>query len=166
SLVLIGETHGWLGSSLYLRDVCGREEGAPPPVELAIERRNGDLVRGLIEKGDVIACHDIADGGMLVALAEMAMASNIGAEIDPPADGDRQAGWLFGEDQGRYLLAVDPEMLSGILDQAGVAGVVARAIGRTGGQSLTLKGCDAICLSELTSRHEGWLPGYMSEEQR
>ena len=162
SLILIGESHGWLGSSLYLRDVCGREEGAPPPVDLAIERRNGDLVRRLIENGEVLACHDVADGGMLVALAEMAMASGIGAELDVAADGDAGAGWLFGEDQGRYLLAVETERLSALLDEAGRAGVIARAIGRTGGRSLTLKGCDAISLSELVERHESWLPGYMS----
>ncbi|MGI9450076.1 MAG: AIR synthase-related protein, partial [Geminicoccaceae bacterium] len=161
-LVLIGETHGWLGSSLYLREICGREEGAPPPVDLDIERRNGDLVRRLINDGEVLACHDVADGGMLMALAEMAMTSGIGAALDLPVDGSDGAGWLFGEDQGRYLLVVDPERLSSLLDEAGKAGVIARAIGHTGGRSLTLKGCDAISLSELIERHESWLPGYMS----
>ncbi|MEM7042500.1 MAG: AIR synthase-related protein, partial [Pseudomonadota bacterium] len=162
TLVLIGETHGWLGNALYLRDICGREEGAPPPVELAIERRNGDLVRRLIDDGDVIACHDIADGGLAVALAEMAMASGIGVDLDFPADGGSEAGWLFGEDQGRYLLAVDPNRLDRLLKTTSDAGVVARVIGRTRGSSLTLMGCDAICLSELVVRHEGWLPSYMS----
>ena len=166
ALVLIGEAHGWLGSSLYLREICGREEGAPPPVELAIERRNGDLVRRLIEDGKVFACHDVADGGMLVALAEMAMASGIGAALDRPADGNDGAGWLFGEDQGRYLLAVDPESLPNLLDEARMAGVIARAIGKTGGQSLTLEGCDTICLSEMVERHEGWLSSYMSANDR
>src|SRR5476649_1770267 len=51
TLVLIGETHGELGSSLYLRELLGREDGAPPPVDLAMERRNGDFVRGLIRSG-------------------------------------------------------------------------------------------------------------------
>ncbi|MEM8950826.1 MAG: AIR synthase related protein, partial [Pseudomonadota bacterium] len=164
ALVLIGESHGWLGSSLYLRDVCGREEGAPPPVDLAIERQNGDLVRKLIEDGDVVACHDIADGGMLTALAEMAMASDIGADLEAVPEGDAAAGWLFGEDQGRYILAVEADRLESLLDKAGNAGVIARAIGRTGGRSLTLKGCDAISLSELAERHERWLPGYMTDE--
>ncbi len=164
-LVLIGETHGWLGSSLYLREVCGREEGAPPPVELAIERRNGDLVRRLIEGGDVVACHDLADGGLLVALAEMAIASGIGAALEPPAGLQSEAGWLFGEDQGRYLLAIDPAGIESVLDQAGKVGVVARAIGRTGGSSLTLNGCDAISLSELIGKSDRWFPSYMSEQR-
>ena len=79
TILLIGETQGWLGQSLYLRDVCGREEGAPPPVDLVEERENGDFVRALIGDGLVTAAHDISDGGLLVALAEMAMASGIGA---------------------------------------------------------------------------------------
>jgi phosphoribosylformylglycinamidine synthase len=164
SLVMIGEAHGWLGGSLYLREICGRDEGAPPPVELTIERRNGDLVRRLIREGELVACHDIADGGMLVALAEMAMASTIGATLDLPNGAGNDVGWLFGEDQGRYLLAVEPERLASVLDEAASAGVVARTIGKTGGQSLTLTGCDVICLSELAERHEGWLPGYMAAE--
>ena len=80
AILLIGETQGWLGQSLYLRDVCGREEGAPPPVDLIEERENGDIVRALIGEGLVTAAHDISDGGLLVALAEMAMASGIGAD--------------------------------------------------------------------------------------
>jgi phosphoribosylformylglycinamidine synthase len=164
ALVLIGETHGWLGNSLYLRDICGREEGAPPPVELAIERRNGDCVRDLIGSGMVVACHDLSDGGLLVALAEMAVASGIGVALDLPDDLPSEAGWLFGEDQARYVLAVDPASLETVLEAARRAGVIARAIGRTGGQSLTLRGCDAICLTELTKRHEAWLPAFMSDE--
>ena len=82
AILLVGETHGWLGQSLYLREICGREEGAPPPVDLAAERRNGEFVRALIRDGIVTAVHDVSDGGLLVALAEMAMASGIGAELD------------------------------------------------------------------------------------
>jgi phosphoribosylformylglycinamidine synthase len=121
-------------------------------------------VRRLVQEGEVVACHDIADGGMAVAVAEMAMASGIGVTLDPPDGAGNEVGWLFGEDQGRYLLAVEPECLASILDEAATAGVVARAIGKTGGQSLTLKGCDVICLDKLVQRHEGWLPGYMAAE--
>src|SRR6202035_5305587 len=81
AILLVGESTGWLGESLYLRDICGREEGAPPPVDLAAERRNGDFVRALIGQGLVSAVHDVSDGGLLVALAEMAMAVSIGVEL-------------------------------------------------------------------------------------
>src|SRR6266403_1705796 len=82
AILLIGDTAGWLGQSMYLREVCGREEGAPPPVDLASERRNGDLVRMLIRDGALTAVHDVSDGGLLVALAEMGIAGGIGARLE------------------------------------------------------------------------------------
>src|SRR5690242_19094013 len=81
TILMIGETQGWLGQSMYLRDICGREEGAPPPVDLIEESENGNVVRGLIADGLVTAVHDVSDGGLLVAIAEMAMASGIGAQL-------------------------------------------------------------------------------------
>src|SRR6202035_3401537 len=103
AILLIGETQGWLGQSVYLRDICGREEGAPPPVDLAAEKRHGDFVRSLIGDGLVTAAHDISDGGLLVALAEMAMAAGIGAVLERSSALPAHAFW-FGEDQGRYVL--------------------------------------------------------------
>src|SRR5579862_9842111 len=104
ALILIGETRGHLGASLYLREIEGSEDGAPPPVDLAAERRHGDFVRSQIAAGHVAACHDIGDGGLLVAIAEMAMAGGRGVVL-----GDLPAGntFLFGEDQARYLIETD-----------------------------------------------------------
>ena len=91
---------------MYLREICGREEGAPPPVDLIEERENGDFVRALILDGTATAAHDLSDGGLLVALAEMAMAAGIGAHADAaPADIPAHAHW-FGEDQARYVVTV------------------------------------------------------------
>ncbi len=164
ALVLIGETAGWLGCSLYLRELMGRDEGAPPPVDLAAERRNGELVRRVIEAGRVSACHDASDGGLLVALAEMALAGEIGAAIAPPDDVGRDpaalTAWLFGEDQARYVVAT--EDAAPVLAAARAAGVPARAIGETGGESLKLAGQGAISLARLHKAHAGWLPAYMA----
>jgi phosphoribosylformylglycinamidine synthase II len=161
ALVLIGETFGWLGCSLYLREVCGREEGAPPPVDLAAERRHGELVRALCEQGLVAACHDLSDGGLYVALAEMALASGTGADLELPDECESPTAWLFGEDQGRYLLAVAPDRLARLEAEAGRAGVLARRVGTTGGAALTLAGGDAISLQELAEIHRSWLPSFM-----
>src|SRR6202035_1402483 len=103
AILLIGETRGWLGQSAYLRDICGREEGAPPPVDLAVEKRHGDFVRSLIRDGLVTAAHDISDGGLVVALAEMAMAAGIGAVLEGSSALPAHAFW-FGEDQARYVV--------------------------------------------------------------
>ena len=162
AIVAIGETKGHLGCSIYLRDVLNREDGAPPPVDLKVERRNGDFVRGLIEKGAAPTVHDISDGGLLVAVAEMALAGDIGAEIEVPNGAPAPHAWLFGEDQARYLVATAaPEAL---LAAAKAAGVPASVIGKTGGDALTIKGQRPISLSELRAAHEGWLPRYMAAE--
>src|SRR6185436_11190735 len=85
AILLIGETKGHLGQSLYLRELLGREEGPPPPVDLKAERRNGEFVRSLIAAGRTTAVHDVSDGGLLIAVAEMAMTGNIGAELQLPS---------------------------------------------------------------------------------
>ena len=159
TIILIGETKGHLGASLYLREVLGREEGAPPPVDLAAERRNGDFVRGLITTGQITACHDLSDGGLLPGLADMAMAGNVGALILNPTDIPAH-GFFFGEDQGRYVLATSAP--DAVLAAAKAAGVPALTIGQTGGSQLTVAGANAISVKELTALHEAWLPGYMA----
>ena len=121
AILLIGETTGWLGQSAYLATVCGREEGAPPPVDLAVERRNGDVVRGLITAGRISACHDLSDGGLAVALAEMAMAGGIGATIEALPAGPAHAV-LFGEDQARYLVTVPAASAEAVRAEIAAAG--------------------------------------------
>ena len=160
AIVLIGETIGHLGASTYLREIEGREDGAPPPVDLAAERRNGDFVRGEILGGRLSACHDLSDGGLLVGLAEMALAGDIGAEIAAPDDAPALHGWLFGEDQARYLVTTaDPDAL---LAAAKASSVPARRIGVTGGDTLRLTDGPRLALDALRATHESWLPAYMA----
>jgi phosphoribosylformylglycinamidine synthase len=166
ALLLVGGRtgDGWLGQSLYLREIEGREEGAPPPVDLASERRTGDFVRALIEQGRVLTCHDISDGGLLVAIAEMALAGNIGVSIEAPSEaaGPLLHAWLFGEDQGRYVIAVPRREKAGIEAAAARSQVPVLAIGRVGGVELILGGEHAISLAALRAANESWLPRFMS----
>ncbi len=161
-LVLIGETKGWLGQSLWLREIAGREEGAPPPVDLPAERRNGDFVRGQIAAGQVRACHDVSDGGLLVAVAEMAMAGSSGVRLSAaPREVPGHAYW-FGEDQGRYVLAVPDG--SAVVRAAEAAGVPAIKIGTSGGQDLTLPDGGTISVRALRAAHERFFPAFMDEK--
>jgi phosphoribosylformylglycinamidine synthase len=161
AVLLVGETVGWLGQSLYLREICGREEGAPPPVDLIEERENGDFVRALILDGLASAAHDVSDGGLLVAVAEMAMAANIGARLDAvPEDIAAHAFW-FGEDQARYVVTVKAADAQAVLARAAASGVLVQRIGTTGGSALTLPGGDPILIAALAREFEGWLPAYM-----
>jgi phosphoribosylformylglycinamidine synthase II len=159
-LVLIGRTQGWLGQSLWLREMAGREDGAPPPVDLEAERRNGDFVRDLILTGQVRACHDVSDGGLLVAVAEMAMAGDVGVRLSAgPREIPGHAFW-FGEDQGRYVLAV-PESAA-LIRAAEAAGVPAIRLGHTGGQDLTLPDGGTISVQALRAAHERFFPSWMA----
>jgi phosphoribosylformylglycinamidine synthase subunit PurL len=165
AVLLVGETAGWLGQSLYLRELCDREEGAPPPVDLGAERRHGDFVRGLIRDGLASAVHDVADGGLLVALAEMAMASGIGAVLENPTSIPAPGFW-FGEDQGRYVLTAKAEDAKRIVARASEAGVPLRRIGTTGGQVLAVANERPIGVGRLRDRFEAWLPQYMGSGER
>jgi phosphoribosylformylglycinamidine synthase II len=159
AILLIGDTRGWLGQSLYLRDICGREEGAPPPVDLAAERCHGDLVRGLIHDGLVTAVHDTSDGGLLVALAEMAIASGIGAVVEAPGGVSAHAFW-FGEDQARYVVTAKDAAV--VMERAKAAGVTLARLGATGGSVLAIAGERPLPVDDLKRRFESWLPAYMA----
>jgi phosphoribosylformylglycinamidine synthase II len=164
-IVVIGERRGHLGQSLWLREIHGREEGPPPPVDLAAERAAGEFVRAAIAGGAITACHDVADGGLAVALAEMALAGNIGALINKPMVGG-EAG-VFAEDQGLYVATICDDCLLTFLRRAHAAGVEVEAIGRTCGTRLIfeLPGSDyAIPLADLRRAHESFFPKLMKSE--
>jgi phosphoribosylformylglycinamidine synthase subunit PurL len=162
AILLVGETAGALGQSLYLRDICGREEGAPPQVDLTAEKRNGDFVRALIADKIATAVHDVSDGGLLVALAEMAMASGIGARLaSPPAGVPPHAFW-FGEDQARYVITLREADAQNVIKRAGAAGVTVGRLGYTGDDALSIPGERPVLVKMLIERHESWFPDYMS----
>lgn len=162
TVLLVGKTAGHLGASLYLREILGREEGAPPPVDLTAEKKNGDFVRTLIEEGMVTACHDISDGGLIVALAEMAMQGKRGATLSFPAHETLPlCAYLFGEDQARYVITTESSNVTTILNKAANAGVLTVTIGITGGKKLSFEGLETS-VEELLTIHESVLPRYMA----
>jgi len=160
-LVAIGREDGHLGQSLYQLHTTGRNEGAPPPVDLADEIKAGNLVRALIRERKVDAVHDVSDGGLLVAIAEMALAGGLGAQLFPYEGRlPPHAAW-FGEDQGRYVVEAAPELAEEIIERARLLALPARVVARVGGEALALKDEAALPLADLRTAHEGWLPDYM-----
>ena len=159
-IVLIGETLGHLGQSLYLREIENREDGTPPPVDLNKERQNGNFVRDLIRNQQITTCHDVSGGGICVALAEMAIASGIGCNIEVPKKAQTMLGWLFGEDQARYLISADNA--SSIIANAERHGIIAEKIGQTIGKELTVGAEASISLEVLENEYINWLPLYMA----
>jgi phosphoribosylformylglycinamidine synthase len=160
AILLLGGHGSHLGQSIYLREVLGREEGAPPPVDLAKEKAHGDFVRNLINHGQVTAVHDISDGGVAATVIEMALASGLGAKLDAL---NHEA--LFGEDQARYVLTCNSPEAAKTITQAHVKGIDVIRIGTvTGDATLNVQGQATISLAELKYAHEGWFPAYMSGE--
>ncbi|MDD4615749.1 MAG: phosphoribosylformylglycinamidine synthase subunit PurL [Alphaproteobacteria bacterium] len=155
SVFVLGETRGHIGQSIYLRELFGKEEGTSPPVNLQDERKRGEFVRELIEAGLLTSCHDVSDGGLLVALAEMAMPRGIGIALE--ASGD--AAFWFGEDQGRYVLATPSP--DAVMEKARAAGLPLAKLGATKGNEINL-GNEAVAVTDLRRVHESFLRDYMS----
>ncbi len=159
ALVLLGRTEGHMGQSALLADLFGREEGPPPQVDLAAEKATGALVCSLAARGALSACHDLSDGGLAMAAAEMALAAGCGAAVE--ANGSlHPLPWFFGEDQGRYLLACADS--DAVIAAATEAGVPARLVGAAGGEALRL-GAASVALSALRAAHEGGFAQLMGE---
>jgi phosphoribosylformylglycinamidine synthase II len=154
ALILIGATEGELGASIYLREVLGREDGAPPPVDLKLERRTGDFIRSQIETGQLTVVHDLSDGGLIGAAADIALASDIGLTLNAADHGQ-----LFGEDQARYLIAApNPD---DIIAAAREAGLPVSLVGKAGGTAFAAEGLFSIPMAHLREIHEGWMPGWI-----
>ncbi|TPG39143.1 phosphoribosylformylglycinamidine synthase subunit PurL [Sphingomonas koreensis] len=165
-VVGIGTRGGHLGQSLWLREVHGREDGPPPPVDLAAERKAGDFVRDQIGKGALTAVHDVSDGGIAVTLAEMALAGNIGVLVQPAGPGSL-AKQFFAEDQGLYVATVDDAALLDVLTTADAAGVEIEPIGRTIAKRLVFELADGdfcLTLDDLRAAHEGFFPKLMGAD--
>ncbi|MFL5259240.1 MAG: phosphoribosylformylglycinamidine synthase subunit PurL [Hyphomicrobiales bacterium] len=160
-VILIGGRGKHLGQSIYLREIFGREEGAPPPVDLDAERQHGDFVRDLIRRGRVSAVHDISDGGLIQCIIEMMLASDgLGAELPGP---DHVA--LFSEDQARYVITAAPDAAASIKACADSAGLPAAVIGKVMPDASLIVGASvSISLHELRHAHESWFPAYMESK--
>ena len=154
-LVLGAPGEGWLGQSLYARECHIAEDGAPPPVDLSQEKATAGLVRNLISQQAVSACHDISDGGLMVAISEMALAGKMGVRLNIAPD----LAVLFGEDQGRYVVTGSAQQIEALAKDAGVP---VASIGTTGGQTIAIDGHGELELNTLSDLHENWFPAFMA----
>ena len=178
-LILIGETQGHLGASLYAREwlgLKGEKLGPPPPVDLGKVMATGDFVRGLVHTGRVHGIHDVSDGGVICAIAELALQSAKGVsvwtdELEAPFNDSAQAdvAALFGEDQGCYICTVAEADADAVLKAATKANIPAVICGAINSdvEALVLGEKDihlSLPLSKLRDAYEGWLPRYMKGE--
>jgi phosphoribosylformylglycinamidine synthase len=161
-IYLLGETKGHLGASLYQREVLANDDVfAPPPVDLDSEAKHGALVRQAIDKGLLSAAHDISDGGLAVALAEMCIGHQSGHEIGADIYAEGDTAFWFGEDQARYVLAVAADKAADL--EALADGLPLSKIGITTGTELKFGDTVTISVAQLHELNEGWFPALMQE---
>ena len=116
----------------------------------------------MIHGGTATSVHDLSDGGLLIELAEMAIAGGIGAKLDASPEAIVPHAWWFGEDQGRYIVTVPEAQLLGVLTKLKAVEVRCVQIGVTGGNELAVAGERAVHIKALNHAFESWLPGYMA----
>ena len=159
AIFLVGHTNGHLGVSLYLREVEKRTDGTAPPVDLALEQQHGDAIRNLITKGYLNACHDISDGGLLLALADMTYTHGLGIDI---ALEHANIATCFGEDQARYIISCPKEKAASVADILSNQHIAYTELGTVTGTDIVVNNNIVISVEELRQQHEAWLPEYMS----
>ncbi|MEY1555697.1 phosphoribosylformylglycinamidine synthase subunit PurL [Yoonia sp. R2331] len=142
-LLLVGDTKGHLGQSALLAEVYDRAEGEAPPVDLAAEKRNGDFIRA--NHMLIRACTDLSDGGLALAAFEMAEAAGVGITLDAS-----DTPTLFGEDQGRYLIACNFDQAEALMIAAGQASVPLTTVGKAGSDAVSF-GAASAPLAELAA---------------
>ncbi|MGV6820932.1 MAG: phosphoribosylformylglycinamidine synthase subunit PurL [Parvularcula sp.] len=157
AIVVVGKTSGWLGQSLYLRELFGISDGAPPPVDLDAEKKTGEIILRLVRETPITSVHDVSDGGLLVAIAETALASGAGAILTTPVK-DRRAAFWFGEDQGRYVITIPASEADNLVLKFAMAGIQAGRIGVMGGEEILLDGREHLSIFDLDLMHRAPLP--------
>jgi phosphoribosylformylglycinamidine synthase len=152
---------GWLSQSLWLKEIHGRNDGPPPPVDLIDHREMGAMLREMIATGAISAVHDVSDGGILVAVTEMALAGGIGARVGNYNDNLADVAWAFGEDQGLYIvtLKADRPDASVILPSE-----LSWFLGFTGGDAVEVSDVCSVSLADLRAAHESFFPKLMGSE--
>ncbi|MFC2249442.1 phosphoribosylformylglycinamidine synthase subunit PurL [Labrys portucalensis] len=166
TVMLVGGPGTWLGQSIWFAEILKREEGAPPPVDLTVEKRHGDFIRGQIRAGNLKTCHDVSDGGLAVAVAEMALGRGIGADLSQAPQGGEPHAFWYGEDQARYVVALAADKAEAFAKAATEAGVPVTTLGTTGGNALILPEGRPILVSALSERHESFLPTLMGSARQ
>ena len=159
-VILIGKTDGYLGQSIYAKEILNNTSGLPPRVNLENEKKIGDVVRDLINIQKIDTVHDISDGGLLIALAEMCIAGNIGVKLDLNKE-EMKIKYLFGEDQGRYIISVPKSFLSSTIKTLEGKGIYSQNIGETRGKKIIINEQDQISIETLRDLHEKWFKEYM-----
>ncbi len=163
TIILVGGCGSHLGQSIYLRDILNRTDGDAPHVDLSMEKKNGEFVRHLIETGMITTCHDLSDGGLALALAEMVIKSKKGIKAQLTGQTPPHAE-LFGEDQARYLIAVNAPELPKVIAAGKQSSVDLQIVGKVEGDHLEVENQFKLSVDSLHDAYENWFPNFMDNK--
>lgn len=163
TIILVGGCGSHLGQSIYLRDILNRTDGDAPHVDLSTEKKNGEFVRHLIETGMITTCHDLSDGGLALALAEMVIKSKKGIKAQLTGQTPPHAE-LFGEDQARYLIAVNAPELPKVIAAGKQSSVDLQIVGKVEGDHLEVENQFKLSVDLLHDAYENWFPNFMDNK--
>jgi phosphoribosylformylglycinamidine synthase II len=162
-LLVIGKTEGHLDQSLFSRDILNEKNGPPPEINLFNEKNNGETILRLIDKNFIRAAHDVSLGGIITALSKMCIKGKKGATLKKPSYLINQFEYLFGEDQGRYLVEIDKNNLQDVIKILSENSVHFDELGTVNDKNLIIDNKSKVSIDDLIKSHTSWLTNYMSK---
>ena len=162
-LLVVGKTEGHLDQSLFSREILNEKNGPPPEINLFNEKNNGETILKLINKKFIRAAHDVSLGGIITALSKMCIKSKRGVTLKKPSYLINQFEYLFGEDQGRYIIEIDKNKLKDVIKILSENSVHFDELGTVSNEDLTIDDKSKVSIDDLIKSHTTWLTNYMNK---
>ena len=162
-LLVVGKTEGDLNQSLFSRDILNEKNGPPPEINLFNEKNNGETILKLIDKKLIKSSHDVSLGGIIIALSKMCIKGKKGATLKKPNYLMNEFEYLFGEDQGRYIIEIEKNNLKNVTEILEKNSVHYDELGTVNENELVINDKSKITIDELIKSHTNWLTNYMSK---
>ena len=162
-LLVIGKTEGHLDQSLFARDILNEKNGPPPEINLFNEKNNGQTILKLMDKKFIKAAHDVSLGGIITALSKMCIKGKKGAILKKPSYLINQFEYLFGEDQGRYIIEINKDDLKNVTKILQENTVHFDELGTVNDDNLIIDDKSKVSIDDLIKSHTNWLTNYMDK---
>ena len=161
-VLIIGKTEGHIDQSLFARTILDEKNGPPPEINLFNEKNNGQSLLSLIEKNYIKSAHDISLGGLITAVSKMCIKGNKGIKIKRSKSLISEIEYLFSEDQGRYIIEIDPKNLKEVIKILNKNSVHHEELGIIIEKEMIINEKTKVTIDELKSYNTNWLTNFMS----
>jgi len=162
-VLVIGKTEGHIDQSLFARNILDEKNGPPPEINLFNEKNNGETLLKLIDHGLIQCAHDVSLGGIITAVSKMCIKANKGIQLNKPRYLISEIEYLFAEDQGRYIVEINPNELKKVTDILNNNAVHFDELGTINKDQLIINEKTKVTIDELRTSNTNWLTDYMSK---